>query len=274
MFGVRQLVASSLVVVALSGRAAAQCEVDPNRGYGVWVQPAGGLSPDTVFLAAAARLFAYRWAVPSAKREMNVGWQRVRERLLPPEPRWADDWFPGEEDRAEATMVIYKDGMVRAALLKSTSSDTLFASSLATIADAPMVSAPAVPAIPPELKSDSVMLKVTFSFDDPMGARGVQHFAALQTPVQFEPPPLAAGAGRGGSRTNRPSGATEGTTRLTIKYDVLATGEVKSGSIEVIESSESAVATRVREMLSRARLKPATSICKDIAITVVQFITF
>ena len=49
---------------------------------------------------------------------------------------------------------------------------------------------------------------------------------------------------------------------------------MKSGSIEVIESSESAVATRVREMLSQARLKPATSNCKDIAITVVQFITF
>ena len=242
----------------------------------MWVQAGEAVTLDTTFLTAAARSFAHRWMVPSAKREVVLGWARVRERTLPPEPRWADDWFPGEEDRAMVTVMLYKDGRVRTVVAKSLSGDTLFTQSLASMVDAPLPTSPAVPTIPAELKADSLMLKLSFGFDDVMGTRGVQHFAAIQTPALLEGPiGGAAGGGAGSGRRNRPGGsANEGSVRLTLKFDVTATGEVKPNSIEVIESTDAGAATRVRDMLSRVRLKPATSNCRDIPLTVLQFITF
>jgi hypothetical protein len=265
---------TALLLLAAAAPLAAQvpCEVDPTRGYGVWVQTPGNAVEDTTWLAAAARAIAYRWAPPSAKREQYVGWQRVRDRILPPEPRWADDWFPGEEDRATLTLVARKDGTLRTGMAKSLSSDTLFTTSLTSITDQPMPGAPAMPAWPAGLSADSLLLTVTLGLDDTYGVRGVQHFAAIQTPVAFEMGMNTANVAGGGRRA-RGGGGNEGSTRLTVKYDVLASGEVKPSSIEVLDG-DSSILSRIKDLVGRARVAPATSNCRPVSMTVVQTFTF
>ncbi len=42
---------------------------------------------DSSYLRSAARALAYRWPVPSRRRETYTQWRRVRRRVLPPNSR-------------------------------------------------------------------------------------------------------------------------------------------------------------------------------------------
>jgi hypothetical protein len=243
------------------GAAVAQCQAP---GYPLLVRAAADVPLDTVYLNAVARAFAYRWQVPSQRRNDFAGWRRVRHRTLPPEPRWADDWAPAASHRARMRVTVYANGQVRAADPEPASGDRVFDHSLRTIATDPMPGAPALPALPAAAGPDSLVLDVTFGPADTSGIVGIARFAASQGRVVVQPGTLNVEVPRGATRSSAlPRGAT-------VKYDVTELGVVPPTSIEVLDSSDRELSDAIRNGLLRARFQPAESNCRAITMTVVQ----
>lgn len=293
---VRSLAIATLAAAGFAAArpAAAQCYAEPERGFPVFVKSADGAVEDGDFLTAAARAIAFRWQVPTMRRNAFREWSRVKDRLVPPEPRWADDWIPGDEHRAQVAMVLYRDRRLKAAAPKPPSGDELFDNSLLSIAADPATGGPALPGLPSSVKADSVLLSVYFGGDDQAQPTGVVRFAQVQTPATPDRGALEAGGGppatgsvatsegggrggrggRGGGEGGGDRGGDRGGgdrgRRAIVKFDVMATGEVKQESIEVLESADAAMTTMIKANLQRARFKPATSNCKPVSLTIVQ----
>jgi hypothetical protein len=229
------------------------------------VSAPGVTAADSAFLTELARAFAYRWQTPSRKRQDFTGWRGMRNRTLPPEPRWADDWSPTAVHRAHMRVVLQRNGRLRADEPDSASGDRIFDSSLRSIAIAPMPKAPELPPLPADVAADSVVLFVTFG--DTATAEGPSRtifFAAAQRPVEIVPGTLDIVAPR---TSTTPSAAER---RAIVKYDVTEDGTVPPLSIEILQSSDRELANAISDGLRRARFRPAESNCRPIAMTVVQ----
>ena len=259
------LVAPIVFLLTVQGSAAvAQCQAP---GYPLVVRAAADVGLDTVYLNAVARAFAYRWQVPSQRRNDFAGWRRVRHRTLPPEPRWADDWSPSASHRARMRVTVYANDRLRAADPEPASGDRVFDRSLRTIATDPMPLAPALPAFPAAAGPDSLILEVTFGSADTSGIVGTARFAASQGRVVVHPGTLNVEAPRGATTPSLQRGAT-------VKYDVTELGVVSPSSIEVLDSSDRELSDAIRDGLLRARFQPAESNCRPITMTVIQRFAF
>ena len=247
---------------------AQQCPgVDSMQGYPLTVSWAAGSGPDSAWLGAFGRAAAFRWQTPSRRRGDVSGWRRVRERTLPPEPRWADDWSPSALHRAEMAVTVYADGRLRAGDPGPASGDPFFDRTLPTIVNAPMPGAPRWPDWPYGMASDSVVLLLSFGIEDVPGPHAVVRFAAQQSPVRVLPGTLRVAA---------PGGSASGglTRRVTVKYDVTEAGTVAAGSIEVVDSPDPSLSRAIRRALGAARFEPAQSNCRPVRTSVVQTFEF
>lgn len=255
-------VASALLATAvLAGPLSAQCV---GAGYPLRVSAVGPVQLDSSYLHAAARAFAERWQVPSTKRSEYSSWRRVRDRTLPPEPRWADDWSPDSSHQARVIVTVLRDGKLRAAEPASASGDRLFDRSLRTIATDPMPGASTLPPFPPGITADTLALLLSFGEQSVASGSGVIRFAFTQRPVRLVPGSLEVNAPR--SSGTPPAGQR----RAVVKYDVTAGGTVPPSSIEILESSDRDLATAIRDGLARARFQPAENECRPITMTVLQ----
>lgn len=260
------LAAAALVVgagprVPLSAATPARDEcplAETARGYELAAAWDGSGTPDTAFLAAFAHAAAYRWQVPSRRRAQYTGWQRVRRRLLPPAPRWADDWKPEARHRAVLAVTLYRGGRSPELALLTRSGDERFDRSLESMVHDPMPGSPPLPPLPATV-ADSLRVLVHLG-DRPMAPSASVEFARQQRPVRLVPGTLRVEAPRTGGRS--PS--------ATVKYDVSAEGRLAPGSLELLESSSPEFGRAVAEALYRARFSPAESNCSPIAVTVVQ----
>lgn len=244
-------------------RAGAQsCPLpDGTLGYAVTALSADVV--DSAYLTTFARAAAYRWRVPSSRRGTHDGWERVANRLLTPEPRWADDWTPEAKHRAHLTLVVRRDGKVVLAGTPLLSGDRTFDRSLESIAHEPMPAAPGFPRLPQSFIGDSAVITLTFG-DEPEPGAGVARFAAQQRPVRLVPGTLNIVAPR---EQGTPSARSR---RATVKYDVTVDGIVARGSIEVLQSSDRELSRAIEEALASARFTPAQSDCRAIAQSVLQ----
>lgn len=279
-------VALAMTLGIASTPAEAQCYFDASRGFPVFVSAADGSVADTAFLNGAARAIAYRWQVPSSRRGEFREWSRVLNRIIPPEPRWADDWIPGDEHTARMTVTLYRDGHVTGAAPSAVSGDPAFDASLKSIVHEPLVGGPAFPALPADIKADSLVLRVAFGGYDEPQPRGVVRFAAVQTLAVLDSasmPTQRATEGPRGGRTSRNTGAFGGmqaastvgggSQRATVKYDIMETGEVRALSIEFFEVSDAAMQKLITDRLRAARFTPPTQNCRAVAQTVLQHFT-
>jgi hypothetical protein len=272
----RMSAVSALVLVVAgmdaADAAAQQCpNVDPMAGYAVAVAPLEGASPGLAYLQEFARAVAYRWATPSRARGSYSGWDRASRRLLPPEPRWADDWSPGEQHRARVMVTIYRTGTPRAQDPAPRSGDRTFDNSLRSAFANPLPGSPPLPALPPEWAGDSLVLAVWYGLPDSAGAQAaVVRFAAQQSPVRMigtmsiRVPFTTTSLDPGGTPPRAPS------HRLTVKYDVREDGSVDMGSFEILETSDRQFARLVQDEVMRMRFHPAHSNCRPVAMSVVQ----
>lgn len=255
------LVVAGSLALASAEASAQRCDLP---GYAVVVQAADGAPLDTAYLNALARALAFRWQTPSARRADHAGWRRVRLRRLPPEPRWADDWSPESQHRAEMLLTVRRNGRLRAADPAPASGDRNFDRSLRTIATEPIPGAPDIPALPEGFTGDSLLVRVRFGAPDVPEGAGVVRFASAQTAVQLIPGtlevvPRGNSGGRGGTSPS-----------ATVKYDVSADGTVMPSTVEILESSSPELTAAIREGLMRARFVAATSNCRPIAMSVLQ----
>lgn len=258
----RTAVTSCLLLLALKARPlTAQCV---GAGYPLRVAALAPSQLDSAYLHAAARAFSERWQVPSTKRSEYSSWRRVRNRTLPPAPRWADDWSPGEAHRARMIVTVFRDGKLRAADPSPASGDRLFDRSLRTIATDPMPGASPPPPIPAGITADSIALVVLLGEQEVHGEAGISRFAFAQQPVRLIPGSLEVNA----PRSARTPAASE--RRAVVKYDVDADGSVPAASIEILESSDRDLAAAIRDGLAKARFKPAENDCRAIRMTVLQ----
>lgn len=232
-------------------------------GYALVVRATGEPVLDSALLSSIARAVAYRWEVPSKRRNEFAGLQRLRTRTLPPEPRWADDWTPGEQHRAVVSLTLHRNRKVRIGEPRPASGDVLFDRSLRSIASDPMPGAPALPAIPNGLQGDSLVVEVLFGAPETADGPGVIRFAASQSPVQLVPGTLLVVPT---SSSNTPSAQR----RATVKYDVTELGHVVPSSLEILESSDRELTNAIRDGLMRAQFRPAMSNCRAISLSVVQ----
>jgi hypothetical protein len=258
----RTITIACLLLCALHHRPVAgqTCpNVDPQSGYPLMVSWANATGPDSSFLRAFIEAAAYRWRVPSRRRNAYDGWQRVRNRLLPPEPRWADDWLPELRHRATMLVTLHRDGEVEASDLEG-SGDDGFDRSLRSIVDEPMPAAPDLPELPEDFVADSATLRISFGHANAAEPHAVIRFAAHQTPVRLVPGTL---------RVDNPPGSSRA-PRATVKYDVTPSGTVRRASIEILRSSSRALSEAIQDGLLRARFEPATSNCRPIGQSVVQ----
>lgn len=254
--------ATGLIALALgSGPLAAQCV---GAGYPLHVTALAPSQIDSAYLHAAARALADRWQVPSTKRSEYSSWRRVRNRTLPPAPRWADDWSPDASHRARMTVTLFRDGKLRAAEPSSASGDRLFDRSLRTLATDPMPGATALPPFPSGITADSLVLELRFGEQEVPAGAGVVRFAFAQQPVRLIPGTLEVNAPRG-ARTPAVS-----ERRAVVKYDVDTDGSVPAASIEILESSDRDLVAAIRDGLAKARFKPAENDCRPIRMTVLQ----
>lgn len=101
----RALVCAVLLTTGTSQAVVGQeCpDVDPAAGYPVSAASNGEV--DATFLREFVYAAVHRWRVPSRRRNAYMGWERVRNRILPPEPRWAVDWKP--ERRHTAVLQVH-----------------------------------------------------------------------------------------------------------------------------------------------------------------------
>ncbi|MBX7118264.1 MAG: hypothetical protein K1X31_04610 [Gemmatimonadaceae bacterium] len=231
-------------------------------GYLFAVEAPDFADADSAWLAGAARALAYRWPVPSKRRDSYANWRRVRRRILPPEPRWADDYEPAPGLRARFTIVLTRRGRPRISDPAPASGDELFDHSLRAIITDPLPASPDLPGVPAGL--DSLVLVVHLGAVPDTVRAGVVHFATGQRRVepmpgalQFEVPRSAETAMRNGRYA-------------TVKYDVSAGGQVIASSVEILDSSDREIVDAVRGALVNARFRPAEQGCRAVAMTVVQ----
>jgi TonB family protein len=232
--------------------------IDPAGGYPVSASSDGPATPE--WLTAVARSAAYRWKVPSGRRNLYAGWERVRRRTLPPEPRWADDWSPNANHRATATLVLFRNAERNRLELVDASGDRTFDESIRSIVVDPMPAVAGFPTIAGE-SADSVVVRLTFG-DVPPGDVGYVRFAAHQTRIELD---------RASLRVDPPAGHRGNFPAMTVKYDVTESGRVDPASIEFVRSlGDRGYEHAVRDGLMRARFTPPTSNCRPVSQTVVQ----
>lgn len=261
----RNLVALLLALAPPIPVYAQQCPaVDTTQGYPLTVSWAAGSGPDSTWMAEFGRAAAYRWQTPSRRRGDYRGWREVRERTLPPEPRWADDWSPTALHRAEMAVTVHADGRLHAGAPGPASGDPFFDRSLPTIVNEPMPGSPKPPAWPYGMASDSVVLLLSFGLEDVAGPHAVVRFAAQQSPVRLRPGTLRVSAPR------TPQVPASLPRRATVKYDVTEDGLVAAGSVQVVESSDRALTRAIQDALPAARFEPAQSNCRPIRMSVMQ----
>lgn len=229
---------------------------DSAVGYPLTAVALGDAAVDTAWLTEWARVVAYRWKVPSRRREEHTGYARVTSRVLPDQPRWADDWRPKARHRAEFFLTVGPEGVVGEPDMRTLSGDPLFDESLATIFDDPMPSSPRLlPA--PFNGPDSVRILLRFGGEPQPGERfGMVRFARQQRPVRVVPGWLMV---RGLP-----------TDRAVVKYDVGHDGRVVPMSVQVLESPGARFANAVQNGLYNARFTPAQADCRTITLTVIQ----
>lgn len=254
---------SLLVLLATTGTSPTPYQAPCTGGYPVAVRPVGDAVLDAAYLDALARSIAYRWEVPSRRRNEFSGLNRIRARTLPPEPRWADDWAPDDSHRAAAVLVVKRDGKLRIADPAPASGDRLFDRSLRTIATDPIPGAPAPPPFPSDVRADSLAFLVTFGGDDVADAPGVVRFAASQVPVRLVPGTLEV-IPRAGSKVPASQ------RKAVVKYDINEQGNLLPTTIEILETSDRELSDAIRNGLLRARFQPAESNCRTITLSVVQ----
>lgn len=238
-----------------------QCPaVDPASGYTI---TATTDSPrvDAAWLTSFATAVAYRWKVPSHRRALYSGWENVRRRLLPPEPRWADDWTPQPRHHARVRVTLNRDHHQTRFQLTSASGDRLFDQSLESFLKDPMPASPGLPDIPSGASVDSLSVVLLFGDTTDAPLRGTIRFAASQTRGELH---------RNTLRVESPAGYRGPFPPTTVKYDVLETGLVDLESIEFVRRSGGQFENAIREGLRSARFTPPTSNCKAISQSVVQ----
>lgn len=234
-------------------------DVDPAAGYPVSAVSDGPATPE--WLTAVARSAAYRWKVPSRRRNLYTGWERVQRRTLPPEPRWADDWSPKANHQVTATLVLFRNTRRNRLELTEVSGDKTFDESLRTIVNDPMPASADFPALPNEAV-DSVVIRMILGTVPSDEVVGVVRFAAHQTRIELD---------RASLRIDPPAGHRGDFPTTTVKYDVTESGRVNPVSIEFVRSTGGRVyENAIRDGLVRARFTPPTSNCRPVAQTVVQ----
>ncbi len=256
-----QVVASAAIVAAPRVSAGQSCVAD---GYLLAVSSPMLTAADSGYLQAAAHSLAYRWPVPSRRRETYTNWRRVRKRTLPPEPRWADDWAPAEGLRAEFTIVIPRRGRIRTLDPSIASGDDLFDRSLRLMATDPLPASPELPPFPASLAADSLVLTVHLGSAPDSAPTGRIRFAVAQRRLELVPGSFEFNAPR------TPSTLPASQRFATIKYDVSENGQVDPSSVEVLDSSDRELVDAIRAALPRARFRAAEQGCRPIRMTVVQ----
>lgn len=241
----------------------AECPIPANvRGYPVSVRSDGGVLLDPAYAAALAEAAARRWEVPSRRRASFQGLQQVRDRIVPAEPRWADDWFPGAAHVARLSVTLYRDGREPAVRMDHPSGDRLFDRSLSTLFGHSPYDHP-LPPFPPGILEDSLRVRVDLGEEPGDSTRAaVVRFAAQQSPVRVT---------TGSLRVYRPSpGALASAARpsAVLKYDVDPAGRITA--VQVLRSSSPGFAQAAVTGLQGATFTPAQSNCRPISQSVVQ----
>jgi hypothetical protein len=245
-------------------RAAAQnCpNVDPTTGYPVVATAPAQPALNVTWLTAVASAAAYRWRVPSHSRNAYTGWDQLRTRTLPPEPRWADDWSPDARERVKVELVFYPGKQRTRGRVVTPSGNDQFDRTLSSIWDDPMPAAPAFPAVPSGVSGDSVVVALSLgAWPDSSRRGGIVRFAAVQTRIQVVPNTL---------RVATPSGMRGRVPRTTVKYDVTTAGSVDPASIEFLDGVDPELEDAIRTGLRAAQFRPPTSNCRPIVQSVVQ----
>jgi hypothetical protein len=233
-------------------------------GFLLVVETPGLSLPDSVYAQSMAHALAYRWPVPSRHRESNSQWRRTRRRTLPPAPRWADDYQPGDSLRATFDIVIPRRGRSRALAPSRVSGDELFDRSLRLMVTEPLPASPELPPFPASVTADSLIVRVHLGAGADSVAGGRIRFASGQRPVVLEPGSLEFNAPRG------PTTPPASQRFATVKYDVNEQGRVLPSTIEVLDSSDRELAEAIRAALARARFRAAEQDCRPVTISVVQ----
>jgi hypothetical protein len=226
------------------------------RGYPVTVRGAEG--PYAMALANAA---ARRWEVPSRRRATFPGLAQVRNRIVPPEPRWADDWFPRAQHVARLAVTLYRDGREPAVSIERPSGDRLFDRSLETIFGRSPYDHP-IPPLPASLAADSLRVTVTLG-EEPADSSATVRFAAQQTPVRPVSNTLRVVPTRSMSGI-----AANARVLAVVKYDVGVDG--RASSLQLLRALPPAFGEAVGEAILNASFTPAQSNCRPIAQSVVQ----
>lgn len=239
---------------------AQECALSDSLAYPVAVTSTAVLS-DSLWLESVAVAAAYRWVVPSKRRNWHLGWRDVQHRILPPEPRWADDWRPKDRHRAVLMLTLFKDSVRNRLQVSSSSGDRLFDESLKSIIVDPMPGAPALPAPPDSLGVDSVVVEVTVGSVPGREPRGLVRFAAAQTGARLHPGTL---------EVFPPAGHRGPFPAMTVKYDVTEAGSVDMSSVQFLRSAGASFERSVLRGLQSARFQPPTSNCRPIRQSVVQ----
>jgi outer membrane biosynthesis protein TonB len=257
---------AALTAIAWTDGAAAQdssfhtqtCPVPETvRGYPVTVRGAEG-----EYALALANAAARRWEVPSRRRANFQGLGQVlRNRIVPPEPRWADDWFPRAQHVARLAVTLYRDGREPAVSIERPSGDRLFDRSLETIFGRSPYDHP-LPPFPASLAADSLRVTVTLG-EEPADSAATVRFAAQQTPVR----PVASTLHVFPTRAMS-SAAANARVLAVVKYDVGIDG--RASHLQVLRALPPAFGEAVGEAILNASFTPAQSNCRPIAQSVVQ----
>lgn len=228
-------------------------------GYPVVVTVDAPVNPGKAWLDSAARAAAHRWIVPSGRRTYRQHWSAAASRLLPPEPRWSDDWTPDVRHRAALAVTMYRDGGTGSPVLQHASDDRSFDESLETIFTDPMPSSPEFPPLPANAP-DSVRLIVSFG-EEPAAGDGVARFAAQQSA-----PRLVPGTEMERARIGPPRPPP---LPRVVQYDIDASGQFVDGSFAVLQGPDQREEFRGFAP-GPPRYIPAFSNCRPIALTVIE----
>jgi hypothetical protein len=229
-------------------------------GYPVWVKAADGAALDSAWTLAAADVVARRWEPPSRRRVRLAGLNRLQSRVLPPEPRWPDDWTPSASHVARVEVTLHRGARAGDAAIAVPSGDRAFDHTLPELFRNPAPGSPDLPELPAGL--DSVRLAVGFGLAPEAGAQAVR-FAAQQTPLTVVPGTLNVARPTDPQRAGPP-------LPVTVKYDVDTEGRVIPRSIEVLEGGDRSMNASVQAGLLRARFSVAQSNCRPVTLSVVQ----
>lgn len=264
----RPTLAAAAAVLVLSTAGAAQsaqadyhtdrCPIPETvRGYPVTVHGGG----DRAWAMALAEAVARRWEVPSRRRATFQGLGQVRNRVVTPEPRWADDWFPQAQHVARLAVTLYRDGRAPAVAVERPSGDRLFDRSLETIFGRSPYDHP-LPPFPATVSADSLRVTVTLG-EEPADSAATVRFAAQQTPVRPIRSSLRVVPLRSMSAT-----AAAGRVLATVKYDVGLDGS--ASNVQILRALPTVFGEAVGEAILNARFTPAQSNCRPVAQSVVQ----